>query len=94
MKLISKDDYKKLDTDLKESHAISNLMEDFPLICMKDPLDVRVSFILTHFETTWETIWMEDVPEDMYGGALLVAKSRKTKKRALTEAEYLDDASK
>jgi len=29
----------------------------------------------------------------MYGGALPVAKSRKTKKRALTEAEYLDDAS-
>jgi len=36
---------------------------------------------------------MEDVPEDMYGGALSVAKSRKTKKRELTEAEYLDDAS-
>jgi hypothetical protein len=28
----------------------------------------------------------------MYGGALPIAKSRKTKKRALTEAEYLDDA--
>jgi len=27
----------------------------------------------------------------MYGGALPVAKSRKPKKRALTEAEYLDD---
>jgi len=36
---------------------------------------------------------MEDVPEDMFGGALPVAKSRETKKRALTEAEYLDDAS-
>jgi len=30
----------------------------------------------------------------MYGGALPVAKGRKSKKRALTEAEYLDDASK
>ena len=29
----------------------------------------------------------------MYGGALSVAKGRKSKKRALTEAEYLDDAS-
>jgi len=29
----------------------------------------------------------------MYGGALLVAKSRKTKRKALTKDEYLDDAS-
>jgi len=93
MKLIRKEDYKKLDTDMKESLAVSNLMENFPPICMKDPLDVRVSFILKHFETTGETIRMEDVLEDMFGGALLVAKSRKIKKRALTKAEYLDDAS-
>jgi len=48
---------------------------------------------MKHLETTGETIRMEDVPEDMFDGALLVAKSRKTKKIALTEAEYLDDAS-
>jgi len=93
MKLINKEDYKKLDTDLKESYVVSNLMEDFPPICMKDPLYVRVSFILKHFETTREIIRMEDVLEDMYGGALPVAKSRKTKKRVITEAEYLDDVS-
>ncbi len=29
----------------------------------------------------------------MYGGALLVTKGRKSKKRALTKAEYLDEAS-
>jgi len=29
----------------------------------------------------------------MYGGALPVAKSRKTKRKPLTEAEYLEDAS-
>jgi hypothetical protein len=92
MKLISKEDYKKLDTYMKESDVVSNLMEDSPPICMEDPLEVRVSFIMKHFETTGETIRMEDVLEDMYGGVLLVAKSRKTKKRALTEAEYLEDA--
>jgi len=32
MKLIRKEDYKKLDTDMKESTTISNLMEDFPPI--------------------------------------------------------------
>ncbi|RHN79216.1 hypothetical protein MtrunA17_Chr1g0174781 [Medicago truncatula] len=40
MRLISKADYKKLDTDLKESFAVSNLMQDFPPICKQDPLDV------------------------------------------------------
>jgi len=52
MKLIKKEDYKKLATDLKESEAVSNLMVDFPPICMQDPLDVRVSYILKHYETT------------------------------------------
>ena len=88
MKLISKEDYKKLDTYLKESDVVSNLMDDFPLICMQDPLDVRVNFILKHYETTRETIRMEDVPETMYGGALPVASK---KKRKLTKEEYLSE---
>jgi len=29
---------------MKESNVVSNMMEDFPPICMKDPLEVRVSF--------------------------------------------------
>jgi len=40
MKLIRKEDYKKLDTNMKESTAISNLMEGFPPIFKQDPLDV------------------------------------------------------
>jgi len=41
MKLIKKEDYKKLATDLKEFEVVSNLMVNFPPICMQDPLDVR-----------------------------------------------------
>jgi len=78
---------------MKESRAISNLMEDFPPICKQDPLDVQLYFIHDHLKKTGETILLEDIPEEMYGGTLLVAKSRKSKKRALTEAEYLDVAS-
>jgi len=89
MKLIKKEDYKKLATDLKESEAVSNLMVNFPPICMQDPLDVRVSYILKHHETTGETIKMEDVPETMFGGALPVASK---KKRKLTKEEYLSEA--
>jgi len=77
---------------LKESKAISNLMEGFPPICKQDPLDVQLYFIHDHFQATGETIQLEDIPEQMYGGALPEAKGRKSKKRALTEAEYLDDA--
>jgi len=40
MNMIKKDVYKKLDSDMKESRAISNLMEGFPPICKQDPLDV------------------------------------------------------
>jgi len=92
MNLIKKDVYKKLDIDMKESRAISNLMEEFPPICKQDPLDVQLYFIHDHLTKTRETIHLEDIPEEMYGGTLPVAKSRKLKKRALTEAEYLDDA--
>jgi len=76
---------------MKESRAISNLMEDFPPICKQDPLDVQLYFIHDHLQTTEKTIQLEDIAEQMYGGALPVAKRRKSKKRALTEAEYLDD---
>ena len=88
MKLIKKDDYKKLATNLKESEAVSNLMDIFPPICMQDPHDVRVSFILKHYETTGETIRMEDVPETMFGVLLVASK----KKRKLTKEEYLSEA--
>jgi len=33
MTLIKKEDIKKMDTNMKESRAISNLMEGFPSIC-------------------------------------------------------------
>jgi len=78
-----------LATDLKEFEVVSNLLVDFPPICTQDPLDVRVSYIFKHYETTGETIRMEDVPETMFGGALLVASK---KKRKLTKEEYLSEA--
>jgi len=48
-----------------------------------------VNFILNHYETTGETIRMEDVPETMYGGAPPFASK---KKRKLTKEEYLLEA--
>ena len=72
MKLIKKEDYKKLNTDLKESTTISNLMEDFPLICKQDPLNVQLYYIHEHLQATGESIQLEDIPEHMYGGALIM----------------------
>jgi len=91
MKLIRKEDHQELSTDLKESSVISNLMDDFPPICKQDPLEVRVMFIKEYFEMTGQIIKISDIPDEMYGGALPIAKNRKSLKRKLTEAEYLDD---
>jgi len=93
MTLIKKEDIKKLDTYMKESRAMSNLMECFPPICKQDPLDVQLYYIHDHLQSTRENIQMEDIPDQMYGGALPVPKSRKTKRKALTKDEYLDEAS-
>jgi len=93
MKLIKKEDHKVLSTDLKESTVLSNLMDDFPPICKQDPIEVQVMYMADHFEMTGQTIKISDIPEEIYGGALPIAKSRKSKKRAMTEAEYIEDDS-
>jgi hypothetical protein len=64
-------------------------MKDFPPIYKKDPLDVQMYFIKDHFEATNKVIRLEDVPEEMYVGALPLAKGRKSK-RKLTAEEYLE----
>jgi len=94
MKFIKKADYKELSTDLKESSVISNLMDDFPPICKQDPVDVQVMFIKEYFEMTGQVIKISDIPEEMYDGTLLVVKNRKSLKRKMTEAEYLDETPK
>ena len=90
MKLIRKEDHQELKTDLKESSVISNLMDDFPPICKQDPLEVRVMFIKEYYETTGQITKISDIPNEMYGGALPIARNRKSLKRKMTEAEYLD----
>jgi len=45
-----------------------------------------------YFEMTGQTIKISDILDEMYGGALPIAKSRKSKKREMTEAEYIEDA--
>jgi len=84
--------YKQLSTYLKESNVVSIMMEDFPPICKQDRLEVQMNFIKDHYATTGKKIRLKDVPETMYGGALPVAKSRKTMRKALTKDEYLGDA--
>jgi len=69
-------------------------MDDFPPFCKQDPIDVQMNYIKDHFASTGKVIRLEDEPETMYGGALPVAKSRKTKRKALTKDEYLVEAPK
>jgi len=88
MVLIKSDVVIKLESDMKESRSSSNLMEGFPPICKKDPLDVQLFYIVDHLQSTGEEIRLEDIPKTMYGGNVKVAKSRKTKRKLVSEAEY------
>ncbi|AES70129.2 hypothetical protein MTR_3g048350 [Medicago truncatula] len=91
MHLIDVKDLKKLPTDMKASDAKSALIPNFPPICKQDPLDVQMNYIRDHFERTREKISLKDVPEQMFGGVLPVAKSRKSKNRPLSKEEYLEE---
>jgi len=92
MLLIKKEDLTVLITDLKESSVVSNLMDDFPPICRQDPPEVRAAYVYEHWPRTAETIKYDDIPETMYGGALPVAKKRKSKKKATLEANDDEEA--
>jgi hypothetical protein len=65
-------------------------MEVFPPICKKDPIEVQIHFIKDHYETYGKVIRLDDVPDEMYGGALPVAKSRKSKRKVTSKEEYLE----
>ena len=93
MKLIKPDVVIKLESDMKESIISSNLMEGFPPICKQDLLDVQLFYIADHLQSICEEIRLEDILETMYGGNVKVAKSRKTKRKLVSEAEYLEGAS-
>jgi len=93
MKLIDKEDYTKLDRDLKESDVVSNLMDDFPRICKEDPLDVRINFVLEDYQNTGETIKLVEILDTMYGGALPIARKRKPKRRTTSEVDDLEESS-
>ena len=71
---------------MKESTAISNLMEGFPSIWKQDPLDVQLYYIHKHLQATGgytrANVWW----------CYASSKRQKIKKIALTEAEYLEEA--
>ena len=46
-----------------------------------------------YFETIGKVIKISDIPDEMYGGALPVARNKKSLMRKMTEAEYLEDTS-
>ena len=89
MRLISK--VTRLKSDISESRVVSNLMEDFPPICKKDTLAIQMALIADHYETHGKLISLDEVPEEMYGGELPLAKSRKSKRKDFTEEEYLGE---
>ena len=79
-----------LKSDISESMAMSNLMEDFPPICKKDTLAVQMALIGDYLENTGKLINLDEVPEEMFGGKLPVDTIRKSKRNELTKEEYLE----
>jgi len=93
MQLIKKKEFKEVNIDLKESYVVCNLMDDFPPICRQDPQEIRAHFVYEHWERTRETIKYDEIPETMYGGVLPIARKRKSKKKATSEAVDIEEAS-
>ena len=92
MSLIKKEEFKRLKTGLQESYAASNLMDNFPPIYKQDPLDVQIYYFSEHLKTTGESIILDDIPEEIFGGNLHVARKRKSKKNATLEANDVEEA--
>jgi len=92
MLLIKKEEYTQLSTNLLESSVVSNLMDDFPPFCRQDPPDVRAHYVYEHWKRTGETIKFDEIPKTMYGGALPIARKRKSKKKATSEADDDEEA--
>ena len=76
-KIINGSTLKHMKLIKKESTVLSNLMDAFPPICKQDAIEVQVMYMADHLERTGQTIKISDIPEEMYGGALPIAKSRK-----------------
>jgi len=79
-----------LKSDISESMVVSNLNENFPPICKKDTLAVQMALLSDHFANTSEIIGLEEVPDEMYGGKLPVDQGRKSKRKEMTQEEYLE----
>ena len=47
-------------------------------------------FIKEYYESTGHLIKISDITDEMYGGALPIARNRKSLKRKMSEAEYMD----
>jgi len=88
MSLVTK--FTPLKTDISESMVVSDLMANFPPIYKKDTLAVQMALLSDHFTQIGEIIGLDEVPEDMPGSKLPVEKGKKSKRKELTQKEYLE----
>jgi hypothetical protein len=86
MKMIDKVD--KLDSDLKESMIVSDLMVDIPPISKEDNPVLLVEFVTRHFKETGEIINLNSIPDTIAAAPLRIAMKIKSKKAT---SEVVDD---
>jgi len=59
-----------LETNLKESMIVSDLMTDFPPISKEDNPKVLAAYVTTHYEQTGEIINLRSISDTMVGTPL------------------------
>ena len=76
----------KLDSNLKESMIVFNLMDDFPPISKEDNPEVLAAYVTSHYEKTGEIINLSLIPDTMVGAPLRIASKKRKSKKATSEA--------
>jgi len=71
------------ENDMKESHIVSDLMEDFPPISKEDNPEVLAAYVVTYFEETRRVIKYSSIPETASGVLLRVASKKRKPKKAV-----------
>jgi hypothetical protein len=72
----------KLETDLKESMIVSDLMVNFPPISKEDNPEVLVAFVTNHYKKTGEIINYSSIPDIIGGTPMRIVRKRKSKKNS------------
>jgi hypothetical protein len=92
MKIVSK--VTMLESDMKESEVMSDLMVDFPPISKQDPPEVLAAYVYQHYQDTGYVIAYSQIPPTLSNVSLKIAGKRKSKKDKSDDEEKTEEKPK